>query len=117
MRIARTLGIAAAGAGAILARKLLRQRKAFSFYDASVLITGGSRGLGLVIARELAAEGANLTIMARDADEVERAAQDLSERGARVLALRGDVRDQEIAQEAIDRAAAHYGRVDVLIND
>jgi NAD(P)-dependent dehydrogenase (short-subunit alcohol dehydrogenase family) len=117
MRIARTLGIAAAGAGAILARKAIRQRKAISFYDTSVLITGGSRGLGLVIARELAAEGANLTIMARDTQEVERAAQELAGQGARVLALRGDVRDQSIAQEAVDRAIAQYGRVDVLIND
>ena len=108
---------AAAGAGALLGSRALRQRNSISFYEKSVVITGGSRGLGLVIARELAAEGANLTIMARSVDEVERAAQDLSERGARVLALRGDVRDQQIAQEAIDRAVAQFGRVDVLIND
>ncbi len=105
------------GAGALLAMRVFRQRKAISFYGASVVITGGSRRRGLVIARELAAEGAKLTIMARDTDEVERAAHDLTERGARVLALRGDVRDQKIAQQAIDRAAAHYGRVDVLIDD
>jgi NAD(P)-dependent dehydrogenase (short-subunit alcohol dehydrogenase family) len=117
MRLLRTIGVAALGAGALVASRLNRQRGAISFYGRSVVITGGSRGLGLVIARELAAEGANLTIMARDAAEVERAAQELSERGARVLALRGDVRDQAIAQEAIDRAIAQYGRVDVLIND
>jgi NAD(P)-dependent dehydrogenase (short-subunit alcohol dehydrogenase family) len=118
MKVLKNIGIAAAiGAGTAFAMRFLRQHHAISFYGASVVITGGSRGLGLVIARELAAEGADLTIMARDADEVERAAGDLSERGARVLALRGDVRDQKIAQAAIDRAAAHYGHVDVLIND
>jgi len=92
--------------------RFFRRRNAISFYGTSVVITGGSRGLGLVLARELAAEGANLTIMARDIDAVERAAQDLSERGARVLALRGDVHDQKIAQEAIDRTVAHYGCIE-----
>jgi NAD(P)-dependent dehydrogenase (short-subunit alcohol dehydrogenase family) len=117
MRLSKNIVAAAAtAAGALFAMQALRQRHAISFYGQSVVVIGGSRGLGLVIARELAAEGADLTIMARDTDEVERAAQDLSERGARVLALRGDVRDQNIAQEAIDRAVAHYGRVDVLIN-
>lgn len=117
MRLFKVGAMAALGVGALLTSRLLRQRNAMSFRDASVVITGGSRGLGLVLARELAAEGANLTIMARAADEVERAAQDLSDRGARVLALRGDVRDQAMAQQAIDRAVEHYGRVDVLIND
>ena len=118
MKILTKLGLtAAAGAGAWLGSRALRQSSAISFYDRSVVITGGSRGLGLVIARELAAEGANRTIMARSTDEVERAAQELSERGARVLALRGDVRDQKIAQEAIERAVAQYGRIDMLIND
>jgi NAD(P)-dependent dehydrogenase (short-subunit alcohol dehydrogenase family) len=55
--------------------------------------------------------------MARDTREVERAAQDLAEHGARVLALRGDVRGRKIAQEAIDRAAMQYGRIDLSINN
>lgn len=117
MKLFKVSAATAIGAGAMLGIKLLQKRDMISFQGASVVITGGSRGLGLVLARELAAEGADLTIMARDASELERAAQDLSERGARVLALRGDVRDQESAKEVIDRAVEHYGRIDVLIND
>ena len=61
-----------------------------SFHGATVLITGGSRGLGLLLARELGAQGARVAICARDADELDRAAADLEARGIAVLALRGD---------------------------
>lgn len=113
----RLVFAAAIGAGVQLLRHSIRQERAISFSGKSVVITGGSRGLGLVLARELAAEGAHLTIMARDIDEVKRAAEDIASLGARVLAIRGDVRDKQIAQELIERAVDQYGAVDVLIND
>ncbi|HNP72387.1 MAG TPA: hypothetical protein PKK15_14805, partial [Kouleothrix sp.] len=50
-----------AGAAVLLARRVLWRGAPYSFRGKSVLITGGSRGLGLVLARELAAEGAQLT--------------------------------------------------------
>src|SRR5690349_10864753 len=84
----------AAGAGAMLALRSLRTRAAYDFRGKSVLITGGSRGLGLVLARELAGEGARLTIVARDATELEQARADLAARGAEVLAFTCDVRDR-----------------------
>jgi NAD(P)-dependent dehydrogenase (short-subunit alcohol dehydrogenase family) len=82
----------------------------------SVLITGGSRGLGLALGREFAARGAHLTLMARDALELDRAAADLRGRGARVLTVAGDVTvDADIAH-ALDATEAEYGRLDVLAN-
>jgi len=72
------LTLLASAGGAILARSVYRRWKAFDFHGKSVLITGGSRGLGLVLARQLAQEGANITICARDGDELERARNDLS---------------------------------------
>ncbi len=69
------IGIAAAAAavgGALIARSL-RAGRAIDFRGRSVLITGGSRGLGLLIARELGREGARITLAARDADELQRA--------------------------------------------
>jgi NAD(P)-dependent dehydrogenase (short-subunit alcohol dehydrogenase family) len=107
----------AAGAGAVLALRALRGRATYDFRDKSVLITGGSRGLGLVLAREFAAEGARLTIVARDRVELEQARADLAARGAEVLAFTCDVRDQADVQSAIKRVVARYGSIDVLINN
>lgn len=107
-----------ATAGAVALYTALRQRHNLgSFAGKSVLITGGSRGLGLAIARLLADEGALLTVMARDTDEVLRAARELSGRGARVLALRGDVRDEAVAQRAVAQVLEEFGRLDVLVNN
>ncbi|MDQ2998791.1 MAG: SDR family NAD(P)-dependent oxidoreductase, partial [Chloroflexota bacterium] len=80
----------AAGAGAVLALRSLSNRATYDFRGKSVLITGGSRGLGLVLAREFAAEGARLTIVARDLVELEQARADLAARGAEVLAFACD---------------------------
>ena len=67
---------AAAGAGALLAgRALVRRLFEYSFRGKVVLITGGSRGLGLVMAREFAREGARLVICARGATSWKRRAR------------------------------------------
>jgi len=108
----------AAGAGALFCLRALRQRG--RFYDLRgrvALITGGSRGLGLVIARELAREGALLAICARDREELERAEEELTGLGAAVLALPCDVTDQADVAELICRVQDYFGRIDVLINN
>src|ERR1041384_3581748 len=77
----RALAIGAAlGAGAVLAAQMWRRRDPYTFAGKSVLITGGSRGLGLVLARELAEEGARLTLVARDEAELQRAFDDIQAR-------------------------------------
>src|SRR4051794_9626823 len=89
------LALAAAGAGALVAAGAMRRRaREFDLRDRTVLITGGSRGLGLVLAREFARQGASLVLCARDAEELERARSDLADRGARVLAFPCDVTNE-----------------------
>ena len=82
-----------------------------------VVITGGSRGLGLVLARELADEGARLLLLARDEDELARAEGELRARGARVATFKCDVGRSVQAQSAVAHAVETYGGIDVLINN
>ncbi len=82
-----------------------------------VLITGGSRGLGLVLAREFAAHGCRVAICARDADELSRARADLTARGAQVFAGVCDVSDEAAVQGLVEAVVARFGRIDVLVNN
>jgi NAD(P)-dependent dehydrogenase (short-subunit alcohol dehydrogenase family) len=110
------LGVAAAiGAGVVIGRALLA-RPSYSFRDRSVVITGGSRGLGLEIARLLAREGASLTLIARDEDELARARASRELAGAHVLPLRCDIARLADVEQALRDVVDHYGRVDVLVN-
>ena len=104
--VARMASLLAAGTGTALALRALRHRDPLDFRGRVVLITGGSRGLGLVLARELAAEGARLTIVASDRAELEQARAELAARGAEVLAFTCDVRDRADVESAIERAVA-----------
>ena len=87
------LSMIAAGTGLVLlSRKLLQPR--MKLEGQVVLITGGSRGLGLAMAEEFARHGARLVVCARDERELERAETILSETGAEVMALRCDLTDR-----------------------
>jgi NAD(P)-dependent dehydrogenase (short-subunit alcohol dehydrogenase family) len=94
-----------------------RRAHTLDFGGKSVVIFGGSRGLGLVLARELAGEGARLTLIARDADELDRARRELEEQGAWVTTVACDIRDRQQVEHAIGEAVSRNGGVDVLIND
>jgi len=86
----------------------------------SGLITGGSRGLGLEIARRYAGAGARLVIAARNADALTCAADELRAiAGAadRVETVAGDVTRPEDVHAMVARALAAYGKVDILVND
>jgi NAD(P)-dependent dehydrogenase (short-subunit alcohol dehydrogenase family) len=101
----------------LVARELYRRVNAIDLHDRVVLITGGSRGLGLAMAKEFAREGASLVICARDEDELERAREDLAGMGCEVLTLTCDVADREQVDMMVRRALAHFGHVDVLVNN
>ena len=103
----------AGGVGALLAvRELLARTSEADLSGEVALITGGSRGLGLAIARELADQGCRLVICARDRDELERAGEELEQRGAEVLAIECDVADKD----DVDRMVAEARRgFDALI--
>ena len=112
------LWLAAAGAGALMAvRSVVRKWSEYDLRGKTVLITGGSRGLGLVMAREFAREGAKVAICARDAEELNRARADLARRGARVLAVPCDVTEQEQVKELVNVVRDHCGQIDVLVNN
>jgi NAD(P)-dependent dehydrogenase (short-subunit alcohol dehydrogenase family) len=115
----RNLMLGAAGVGAVVMAHAWRRRTDYDFGTRSVVITGGSRGLGLVIARQLADEGARLTLLARDEDELARAAADIRVRQpfAEVLTIVADVRRRYDAERAIAQVIERFGRIDVLINN
>jgi short-subunit dehydrogenase len=81
------------------------------------IVTGASRGLGLLLARELSRQGCPLIICARDGAELERAAADLRAKGGEVTAVTCDVTDQAVPQRLIDTAIERYGRLDILVSN
>src|SRR5947207_230217 len=103
--------------GAALLTRGLRAGRAIDFHGRSVVITGGSRGLGLQVARELGREGARVTLAARDQRELERAGDDLSGRGIHVDIARCDVSRRDEAERLIETTIARNGSIDVLINN
>jgi NAD(P)-dependent dehydrogenase (short-subunit alcohol dehydrogenase family) len=116
--IATALKAAALTAGAFTAARYLFSK--FSTYDLAgktVLITGGSRGLGLVLAREFARERSRVVICARDAEELERARLDLLEHGSEILGIRCDVTREDEVANMMAQIREHFGSVDVLINN
>ena len=80
-------------------------------------ITGGARGIGFADAERLAAEGASIAINDIDAEAADRAVEALRARGAAAIAVAGDAADERVAQEGVAKAVAHYGRLDVLVNN
>jgi NAD(P)-dependent dehydrogenase (short-subunit alcohol dehydrogenase family) len=110
----------AAGAltiGAALIARRLRNGRAMDFSGKSIVITGGSRGLGLNLARELGREGARVTLAARDRAELERARDELVARGIDVDIVTCDLRNSREAEELVEHVIARTGALDVLINN
>lgn len=103
-------------AAAYTARAIIRSTRWFDFRGRSVLITGGSRGLGLVLARQLVDAGARLTICARTAADLAEAEAELRERGGEVLAVQCDVRNREAVAEMVEQAGRRFGPVEALFN-
>ncbi len=107
----------AAGVGAgLLARTALRRRSLANLRDQVVLITGGSRGLGLALAHGFARQGCRVAICARDPNELESAQRDLR-LGAEMLATECDVTDRIQVEDTIERVTARFGGIDILVNN
>lgn len=106
------------GLGALAVLSSFRKsRRHYDFKDKVVLITGGSRGLGLVLARLLADEGARLAICARNSEELKRAETDLENHQAEVFDVVCDLRNPLEIEQMIKAVRARYGQIDVLINN
>jgi NAD(P)-dependent dehydrogenase (short-subunit alcohol dehydrogenase family) len=113
VRLMRTV----AGMGGAAVVTALARRRSRTLRGRVAVVTGGSRGLGLAITRELVAQGCRVVICARDEAELSRAASGLRAAGGEVLPVVCDVADQEQAAELAQRAIDWYGAVDVLVNN
>jgi NAD(P)-dependent dehydrogenase (short-subunit alcohol dehydrogenase family) len=104
-------------AAAAAASRAMRNTRAIDFEDRVVVITGGSRGLGLVMARQLAAEGARLCLLARNEQELERAREQLAGLRGEVMTIRCDIRRRADVRAAVDQILDRWTAIDVLINN
>jgi hypothetical protein len=92
--------------------------------DRVVLMSGGSRGIGLAIAKKVAAEGAKVAIMAKTDQPhpklpgtIHTAAAEIEEAGGEALAILGDVRDDAQVEAAAAQAVQRFGGIDIVVNN
>jgi len=104
------------GLGAWLLKRRISQPD-YSFDGKVTLITGGSRGLGLVLARELTRQGAHVAICARDPEELARAAHDLAAHGNHPLCFPCDITKPEEVHVMVRHIESQLGPMDLLINN
>ena len=104
-------------AGAAAMAWLVAQRHAGALTNKLVVVTGGSRGLGLLLAREFAEAGARVVIMARDAEELDSAAADLRACGVEVDTHVCDVTQRDAVRQAVFDIHSVHGPIDVLVNN
>ncbi len=90
----------------------------------TLFITGASRGIGLAIGLRAARDGANVAIAAKTVEPhpklpgtIYTAAEAIEQAGGKALPLIVDVRDEPTVKEAIDKTAAHFGGIDIVVNN
>jgi len=90
----------------------------------TIFISGGSRGIGLAIAKRAAADGANIVIAAKTTaphpklpGTIHTAAAEIVAAGGQALAVQVDIREEEQVEAAVKQAVAHFGGIDILINN
>jgi citronellol/citronellal dehydrogenase len=92
--------------------------------DRTLFITGGSRGIGLAIAKRCAADGANIVIAAKTVEEnpklpgtIHTAAAEIEAAGGRCLPLQVDIRDERQVAEAVQASVERFGGIDIVVNN
>ncbi|MDQ6622124.1 MAG: SDR family oxidoreductase, partial [Verrucomicrobiota bacterium] len=117
MKSLRILALAAGG----LALAAWASRRAFapaiSFAGKIVLITGGSRGLGFALARQVCAEGGRAVLLARDQDELQRAHDQIAAENGDVSVIPCDLLERAQIEETMRTLVRHFGGLDILINN
>jgi 3-oxoacyl-[acyl-carrier protein] reductase len=81
------------------------------------IVTGGTRGIGLAIARLLAEDGASVVVSGRDAARLEAAVKELESLGAPAMAVAADAAKREDADRLVEATRERFGRIDVLVNN
>ena len=95
-----------------------------SLRDRTILMSGGSRGIGLAIALRAARDGANVALLAKTSEPhpklpgtVHTAAEEIRRAGGQPLAIVGDVRDEDAIEQAVARTVEAFGGIDVCVNN
>lgn len=95
-----------------------------SFTDRTLVVSGGSRGIGLAIALAAAEQGANVVLLAKTSEPhpklpgtVHTAVAEVEAAGGKGVAVVGDVRREDDVQRAVDTAVEHFGGVDIVVNN
>src|SRR6476469_3698789 len=90
----------------------------------TILMSGGSRGIGLAIALRAARDGANVALLAKTAEPHPRlegtvftAAAEIEAAGGQALAIAGDVRDDDTVAAAVARTTERFGAIDIVVNN
>src|SRR5690242_12762373 len=90
----------------------------------TLFVSGGSRGIGLAIAKRAAKDGANIVIAAKTTEPhpklpgtIWSAAQEIEAGGGKALPLKTDIRDEDQVMLAVEQAVEHFGGIDILVNN
>ena len=104
-------------AGTLIAKHTLGKRRHYPLAGRLVVITGGSRGLGLALAREFARHRARLVLVAREPEELESAVRELRQNGTSVQSRVCDVSQRDMVEQCIDSIEGEFGSINVLVNN
>lgn len=115
-RVSKPLAVLAALTSTVWAVRRRRFRRTTLAGEVAI-VTGGSRGLGALIAEELVANGCPVVLCARDPDELEETRRRLTERGATVMAVACDVEDPADLDRLVSATLGRFGRIDMLVNN
>ena len=107
---------AAGAALGVGASALSERRRTQRMRGKVALVTGGSRGLGLQLAREFGASGASVVICARGREDLDRAVAELTGRGVAAHGVICDIGDPKAVDALLDAAVERFGRLDVVVN-
>jgi NAD(P)-dependent dehydrogenase (short-subunit alcohol dehydrogenase family) len=110
-------GLGVAGASLASAAVTKRRERAFTLEGRTVLITGGSRGLGFALAKEFGRHNCSVAICARTQDQLERARQMLEQEGIRAASFVCDVSDSEQVTMMMRHVRERFGPIDIVVNN
>jgi NAD(P)-dependent dehydrogenase (short-subunit alcohol dehydrogenase family) len=116
-KLVKALGWSGFVVGCALAKTILQQSRYWDLNGKVVLITGGSRGLGLVLAREFATNGARVAICARDEEDLRHVREEFASRGDHFFCSQCDVSDRAQVQTMLASVENKFGHIDVLVNN